>query len=408
VADTGPAVDPSREPDGTAMTVRRLVDALDVPTAVLRLDGRIVHANGAASTYLGLTPAELTARRLPELTAEPDATERLLREWAGSAHRRAGAVVLTVGPRPDQRVRVDGSRLDATSLLVRFRDGETQDPLAALTRELETASLRELQGRLRRTLGALEESNRTLATRNAELDRYAAAVAHDLRSPLYAVRGFAELLTTHLAGADADARTLVAEILRGADRMVAVIDGLLAVARLQVRAPDEPADTAAALAVALDEHRAQIDEFGAQVEVGPLEPAWAETTHLAQVFSNLVGNSLKFRDPDRRPTIRVGARRTAGAVTLTVDDAGIGVAADDRERIFELFDRGSRPADRPGTGVGLATTRKIVESYSGTIRCEDSDLGGARFVVTIPDPSFSPDHADAYPRETTHHLADGR
>jgi signal transduction histidine kinase len=108
-----------------------------------------------------------------------------------------------------------------------------------------------------------------------------------------------------------------------------------------------------------------------------------------QVFVNLLTNSLKFRRTDSSPTIRISGRRLEDVTEFMVEDDGIGVPEHVRERIFDIFDRGEAPAERSGTGIGLATTRKIVESYGGEIRCEQSSLGGARFVFTIADPSPS-------------------
>jgi signal transduction histidine kinase len=373
------------------LEARRILGALDQPVGLLALDGRILHLTDAAVRLLATDRDALRDCTLPELSADPVSTSELLRLWAGSTGRRPGSFVLADGPRASERLRCDGARLDAGTLIVRFRNDLDQDHLALLTREVEATSLRELQSRLHATLAELEDANRQLGSRNSELERYAAAVAHDLRTPLYIVRGYAELLATgQVAEIDEEGRGLLAEVLRGADRMSAVIDGLLAVARLQVATPATATDSRAALQIVLDEHREEIAATGAQVEVGPVVPAWAEPIHLVQVLSNLVGNSLKFRRPDGPPHIWITARRRDGATEFAVQDDGIGVPAADRERIFDLFDRGQQPPEQPGTGIGLATCRKIVESYGGEIRCEASDDGGARFVFTIVDPAPTP------------------
>jgi signal transduction histidine kinase len=372
----------------TSPTTRRLLDAADGPMALLDLDGRFLHVNDATVRCLGLDHAELRGSTLADLTDDPEAAAALIELWAGSTGRRPGALELAIGPQATTRFRCDGARLDADTLVVRFRDGDAPDQLARLNREVEAATLRELQVRLRATLGELEDANRQLSSRNSELERYASAVAHDLRTPVYIVRGYAELLAAGEVGeVDDEARRALGEVLRGVDRMSAVIDGLLTVARLQVTTPGEPADSGDALRVVLQERQDDIVRAKARVEVGPMEPAWAEPVHLVQVLSNLVGNSLKFRSAERDPTVWVSSRRLPSATEFVVEDDGLGVPPADRERIFDLFDRGGAPPDRPGTGIGLATCRKIVESYGGHIRCEASDHGGARFVFTIADPS---------------------
>jgi signal transduction histidine kinase len=375
---------------GAPLTARRLIDALDHPAGLLGLDGRFLHLNDAAVRCLAIERDELRGRTLPDISDDPAATSELLRLWAGSAGRRPGSLVLSEGLRASERLRCDGARLDPATLILRLRSELDQDHLALLNREVETASLRELQTRLHTTLAELEEANRQLATRNAELERYAAAVAHDLRSPLYIVRGYVELLAAgQVSDIDEEGLRVLDEVLRGTDRMRAVIDGLLAVARLQVTTPAVPADSNAAVQLVLDEHRDEIARAGARIEVGALAPAWAEATHLVQVLSNLVGNSLKFRRPGHAPRVWIAARRREGATEFVVEDDGIGVPASDRGRIFDLFDRGTSSSDQPGTGIGLATCRKIVESYGGDIRCEASDRGGARIVFTVADATSS-------------------
>jgi signal transduction histidine kinase len=357
---------------------------------LLATDGQLLHVTDAAARLLALDADELRGTRFDELSERPQEAIELLRLWAGSAGFRPGTLDLTVGPRAPTKLRCDGARLDADTLLVRFRTELEPDPLAQLSREVETASLRELQARLQLALHELEDANRQLATRNTELERYASAVAHDLRSPLYVIRGYVELLVAgQVTDVDAETTRLLTEVLRGADRMSAVIDGLLAVARLQVSSPTEPADSAAALGVVIAELRDEVEATGARVEVDPLPAAWAGFDHLVQVFVNLLSNSLKFGKTDSNPRIRVSGRRLQGVTEFVVEDDGIGVPVHARERIFDIFDRGEAPADRPGTGIGLATSRKIVESYGGEIRCEQSPLGGARFVFTIADPSPS-------------------
>jgi signal transduction histidine kinase len=371
---------------GPAATIRRLADAIDAPLTLVGLDGTVLHANAAAVRCLGIPRAQLQGRSLTELASSADDAREQLRLWAGSTGRRPGTFVPAVGPKAGSTLRCDGARLDADTMMVRFAAETDTDRLALLSREVETESLRQLQGRLRSAVAELETANRQLATRNAELDRYAAAVAHDLRTPLYVVKGYAELLAGGHADLDEDGRRLLDGLVTGAERMGDVIEALLAVARLRVVTPDAPVDGVDVTEVVRAELRGATDDLGATLEFGPLPPAWIDPTHLVQVLTNLVANSYRFRRPDRPPHVRVSGHRGDGVATFMVDDDGPGVPEPERERIFELFERGSTSKDRPGTGIGLATCRKIVESYGGGIRCEASELGGARFVFTVADP----------------------
>jgi signal transduction histidine kinase len=388
VADQ-PLVGRGDAPPEVPLTSRRLLDAVDQPMALLDLQGRFLHANESAADEFGVPRRELPGRSLAELCDDAAAVEAALARWAGSSSFRPATVEFVSTADASSRRRCDGARLDADTLVLRLRDRATPDPLARLNHEVEAASLRELQARLRTTLGELEDANRQLAAHNRELERYASAVAHDLRTPVYIVRGYAELLHAgQVVPIDDEARRVVGEILQGTDRMSAVIDGLLTVARLQVTTPDEPTSSAEAVGVAVQELRSEIARAGGQVEVGGMAPAWADPTHLVQVFTNLIGNALKFHVPGRPPTVRVSSERREGVTEFVVEDDGPGVPEGDRERIFDLFDRGGSAREQPGTGIGLATCRKLVESYGGAITCGTSELGGARFAFTIADPAL--------------------
>jgi PAS domain S-box-containing protein len=385
---------PATAIEGRALdaSTRRLVDTLDVPVVLVRRAGTIVHTNDAAVRCLGLPRSELRGRSLPDLTLDPDATRAQLDSWSKSTGPRPGTCTPRVGPRAGERLRCDGARVDDDLVVIRFSTGTDTDRLAQLTRDVEAASLRELQRRLRRAVAELEEANRQLAVRNAELDRYASAVAHDLRTPLYVVKGYADLLAAGAADVELgeDGRRLVDGVRSGAEKMGAVIEALLSVARFEVTPPSSAIDVGDVARSVVEEHRPALERADAAVEVDADVPGWIDPTHLGQILTNLLGNSVKFREADAPLRVRIQAVRDGDGVQVAVEDDGPGVPVTERERIFDLFERGSTSKERPGTGIGLATCRKIVESYGGTIRCDASpDLGGARFTFTIADPAPS-------------------
>ena len=132
--------------------------------------------------------------------------------------------------------------------------------------------------------------------------------------------------------------------------------------------------------------RFAIAESSAVVDVGELPEVVGDPTQLWQVLQNLFSNALKFRQPHVIPRITVSARTVPTGWQIVVGDNGIGVAGDDRERIFGPFQRVHVPADRPGTGLGLSICRRIVERHGGRIWVEPGTDGGSRFCFTLGPP----------------------
>ncbi len=219
------------------------------------------------------------------------------------------------------------------------------------------------------------------------LQRFAADTAHDLRAPLQAITGFAQLLARREGTAlDETSQRFLALILGAAGDMAKLIDAALE--HGQATSGGSPlisVDCATIVERTLVHLHAEIARTGATVHVGALPSVSAEPSQLSRVFQNLIGNACKSAPPGRTARIMVSADRLAGAWQLSVTDDGIGVRAEDRERIFELFKRG-RDADHDGgTGIGLAICRTIVERHGGTIRVEDAPGGGSRFSFVLPD-----------------------
>lgn len=174
-------------------------------------------------------------------------------------------------------------------------------------------------------------------------------------------------------------------IARAADHLERIVDGLLSIARLESRpGPPEPVDSREALDLALRDLAVEIDAAAAQIVVGDLPQVLADRTALTQVFTNLVTNSLRYRDPGRAVRIEVGAERVNDEVEFAVRDNGIGVPPADRERVFDLFRRGTNAVEDEGTGIGLATSKKLVTRWGGEIACRPVSGPGALFTFTAP------------------------
>jgi signal transduction histidine kinase len=248
---------------------------------------------------------------------------------------------------------------------------------------------REAEAARRRALTELERSN-------AELSEFAYVAAHDLRSPLGVVAGFADLLAGHPAVApDEDARDLVARVRGGVSVLQELVDDLLAYCAVGTApTPRRPVDlqALAAEAVAGARHR------GADIHVGSLPVVEGDPVQLRRLLDNLVTNAVKYVPPDRTPQVWVLARATAGGWELAVADNGIGIPEDQRERAFAMFQRLRGLDDVEGTGIGLAICRRVVEHHGGRIWIEENRPVGTRVRFTLPAPIGPPsDTAPARP-----------
>jgi light-regulated signal transduction histidine kinase (bacteriophytochrome) len=230
-----------------------------------------------------------------------------------------------------------------------------------------------------------------LARSNRDLEQFAYVASHDLQEPLRAVAGFVSLLRQHYRGRlDEKADSYIDAAVDGATRMQTLIGDLLSYSRVGTKGRAlEPTDAGAALKDALTNLRASLEESGAVVRVDPLPIIQADAVQLTQLFQNLIANAVKFRS-DQPPEIRIGARREPDAWWFWVRDNGIGIDPQYTERIFMIFQRLHTRRAYPGTGIGLAICKRIVERHGGRIWVESQPGQGATFYFTLPDKGKHP------------------
>ncbi|NJP05289.1 MAG: PAS domain S-box protein [Chloroflexaceae bacterium] len=233
----------------------------------------------------------------------------------------------------------------------------------------------------------LAQRARDLANSNAELEQFAFAASHDLQEPLSTMVGYLQLLERRYQGKlGTDADEYIEYAIDAANRMREQIEELLAYSRVTRRAkPLVETDLTDVVERAISNLQASISRHEAVIRYGPLPTVLADGSQLVQVLQNLIGNAIKYRS-SQTPEIDIGAVRADDqAWTFFVRDNGIGISPEDTERIFFLFQRGDHDERRPGTGIGLALCKKIIERHGGRIWVESQVQKGSTFLFTIPD-----------------------
>ncbi|MBP7147330.1 MAG: PAS domain S-box protein [Acidobacteria bacterium] len=229
---------------------------------------------------------------------------------------------------------------------------------------------------------AMEE----LARSNKDLEQFAYAVSHDLKEPLRTMRSFLQLLSRKYRGKlDPTGDEYIDFATDAGARMSELIDALLNFSRVNTLAgPAQPVAVGEALALALAALHTPIAESEAVIAHDELPTVLADKSQLTQLLQNLVGNAIKFRQPGAVPHVHVGAARDGEWWRLSVSDDGIGIEPQFQERVFAIFQRLHTRSEYPGTGVGLAICKRIVERHDGRIWVESTPGAGATFHFTLP------------------------
>lgn len=243
-----------------------------------------------------------------------------------------------------------------------------------------------LEQRVAERTADLAARTEELARSNRDLEEFAYVASHDLQEPLRTVTGYCRLLEDRCGDhLDDKAREYVAQAVEAARRMRMLINDLLAYSRVGwPGAPFQRTDCNAALAQALRNLSVVIEETQTAVTCGPLPHVLGDATQLLQLFQNLIDNAIKFRSSDQIPQVEIAADRRAGEWVFAVRDNGIGMRAEDCDRVFTLFQRLHTRDEYAGTGIGLAVCKKTVERHGGRIWIESEVRKGSVVRFTIP------------------------
>jgi PAS domain S-box-containing protein len=272
-------------------------------------------------------------------------------------------------------LRKDGTEFPVEIGLNPLRTDEGAFILAAI---LDLTTRKKAEEQLRRSNEALEVSN-------LELQQFAYIASHDLQTPLRAIGGYAEFLKRDYQGKlGEDADNYLIRIVDGVQRMHTLVNDLLSYSR--VESQSRPF-TDVSLQDSFEDARlmleASINEVGCEVTCGSLPTVSGDRAQLAQLLQNLIGNAVKYH-ANESPRVRVSAELQDERWLVSVNDNGIGIPVNQRERIFEIFKRLHSQEAYPGTGIGLAVCRRIVHRHGGKIWAESEPGQGSTFYFTLP------------------------
>jgi len=350
-----------------SLYARRLIEASLDPLVTISADGKITDVNQATEDVTGYMREQLIGSDFSDYFTEP--------EKARAGYKQ----VFTDGFVKDYPLAIrhkDGKITDVlyNATVYQNEEGEVQGVFAAARDITERIAM---ENELRQTLEKLKQSN-------AELEQFAYVASHDLQEPLRMVASYVQLLERRYKGKlDSDADEFIGYAVDGANRMRALIDDLLTYSRVgRLGKPFEPTNLEKTMDLVLQNLSASIADSGAIVTYDKLPVIVADGGQLVQVFQNLIGNAIKFHGKEP-PRIHVSAKDKGTEYQFSVSDNGIGIDPQYFDHLFRIFQRLHTREEYPGSGIGLAICKKIVERHGGHIWIESQVGKGSTVYFTL-------------------------
>jgi len=359
-----------KQAEQTQALLASIVESSDDAIIAKTLDGTIQSWNAAAQRMFGYAAVEIIGQPItrlipPELV--PEEAEILARLRRGERVEHIETI----------RMAQDGRRINVSITMSPMKDHAGQVVGASkIIRDIT---------KLKRAEQGLQQTAEELARSNKDLEQFAYVASHDLQEPLRMVTGYLQLIERRYKDKlDPDLREFIAFAVDGATRMSRLITDLLDYSRINTRTrPPEPVRLEAVLLRALENLQVAIRDSAARITHEPLPTVRGDAMQLTQLFQNLVGNALKFRAPERPVQICISAEKKDNEWVVRVQDNGIGIEPQYTAKIFLIFQRLHSRGEYPGTGIGLALCKKIVERHGGRIWVESQPGQGTTFFFTL-------------------------
>ncbi len=352
-----------------------LVEQLPVCVYRIDLEGRLTFGNSAYLKDVGRSLDDLVGKTVFDMFPEQEARKYDADDrWVMDS----GMVFQDV----EEHV-VRGEKLYVEVLKSPVYDHEGR-PVGVQGLYWDVTARRRAEEQLKKTLAELERSNK-------ELQQFAAVASHDMHAPLRRLATLSEMIQGHCRGkVDAGICELLEFMATSVDHMQELIEDLLTHSRVGASdKPLEPVDCNSIVKKALTNLSVAIHDGGVEVDVSELPTVVASRVEMIQLFQNLIGNAVKYRNQDH-PRVEVRSELQEDYWLFRIMDNGIGIPAKDRDKVFETFQRLHSDDQYPGTGIGLATCKKIVERFDGKIWVEPREDQGCEFLFTLPTGTVTP------------------
>ncbi len=351
---------------------RTLLEAAPDAILVCDKDGSIVIANDQCQTLFGYTRQELVGQKIELIVPSPiKAAHVSMRErYFSSPHRRPMGMGLSLNAEAK-----DKSLLPVEISLSPVKVGDDTYVVAVVR---DVTELRKLDRELKK-------NNLELKHSNEELERFAYVASHDLKEPLRVIASYTSLIKRRFA------QTLGPEGLeyldlttQSVDRMQELISDLLTYSKLSTKTKDfEPVPLNQVLAQVMANIQVLVRETHATINIHDLPVVCGDRIQLIQVFQNLVTNGIKFMQKGVAPVISISALDQNDRILIQVKDNGIGIPKQEKDRVFTIFQRLHTREEYPGTGIGLAICKKVIDRHHGEIWFESAPGEGTTFFIAL-------------------------
>jgi PAS domain S-box-containing protein len=376
---------------------RGLLEAAPDAMVVVIQSGEIVLVNVQAEKQVGYRRDELIGQKVKNIIPDGFA-ERLV---ADATRSTVEALAQQIG----MGIELSGRRKDGSEFPIEIMLSPLESPEGILvTAAIRNISARkkseednaQLELRVEERTKQLANANRVLERSNIELQQFAYVASHDLQSPLRSISGFVQLLKIEYENKlDEQAADWIRRTIQATEQMQNLIRGVLAYSRVDSRSrPFMPIPFLDVFNDVVALLEPSIQDAGGQVTHGDLPVVIGDRSQFVQLMQNLIGNGLKYHG-DKSPHVHVSAERKGNEWTFSVRDNGIGIDAKYYESVFEIFKRLHDQKEYPGTGIGLAVCRRVVNRHGGRIWVESEAGLGSAFHFTLPEGSAITDAKQA-------------